>query len=236
MRGARSQVAELVTAAAALATLLVLAPLIAPLPQAALGAVVIAYSLPLIRPAEFANIRRVRRIEFRWALIAFAGVVVLGTLQGIVVAVIVSMLSLLHQTNNPPVYAVGRKRGTNVFRPCSDEHPDDEVFPGLLMLRVEGRVFFANAERIGQKMRPLIEAARPRVVLIDLRAVPDLEYTALKMLSEAEERHREQGIEVWLVGLNPEVLSVVQRSPLGERLGRERMLFNLETAVARYLA
>jgi anti-anti-sigma factor len=131
---------------------------------------------------------------------------------------------------------LGRKRGTNVFRARSDEHADDEVFEGLLMLRVEGRVFFANAERIGQKMRPLIEAARPRVVLLDLRAVPDLEYTALKMLSEAEERQREQGVEVWLVGLNPEVLSVVQRSPLGERLGRERMLFNLETAVAKYLA
>jgi MFS superfamily sulfate permease-like transporter len=53
----------------------------------------------------------------------------------------------------------------------------------------------------------LIDAARPRVVLIDLRAVPDLEYTALKMLSEAEERQREAGISLWLVGLNPEVLA-----------------------------
>ena len=74
------------------------------------------------------------------------------------------------------------------------------------------------------------------MVILDLRAVPDLEYTALKMLTEAEERQRERGVELWLVGLNPEVLNVVQRSPLGERLGRERMHFNLETAVAKYLA
>ncbi len=122
-----------------LATLLLLAPVIALMPQAALAAVVVAYSLELIKPAEFREIRRVRRTEFRWALIAFAGVVLLGTLKGILVAVIVSLLALAQQAYNPPVYALGRKRGTHVFRPLSDEHPDDETWPGLLILRVEGR-------------------------------------------------------------------------------------------------
>src|SRR5262245_16431133 len=232
--GAHSQIAALVTAAAALATMLVLAPLIAPLPQAALGAVVIAYSLPLISPAEFANICRVRRLEFYWALIAFAGVVVLGTLEGIVAAVIVSMLSLIHQTNNPPVYAVGRKPGTDVFRPFSDEHPDDETFPGLLLLRLEGRVYFGNAQRVGEKMAPLIAQAQPSVVVIDCSALTDLEYTALKMLTEAEERVRHDGITLWLAALNPEVRHVVEHAPLGQTLGRARMLFNLEAAVETY--
>ena len=90
----------------------------------------------------------------------------------------------------------------------------------------------ASARRCGRWSR----RRSPSVVVLDLRAVFDLEYTALKMLTEAEERQRERGVELWLVGLNPEVLSVVQRSPLGERLGRERMHFNLETAVAKYLA
>jgi len=133
LAGARTQAAELVTAAVAAGAMLALAPLIAPLPHAALAAVVIAYSVGLIRPAEFNKIRHVRWIEFGWALIAFAGVVVLGTLQGILAAVIVSLLSLLQQTYNPPVYAVGRKRGTDVFRPLSDEHPHDETLPDLLM-------------------------------------------------------------------------------------------------------
>jgi high affinity sulfate transporter 1 len=232
--GARSQVAELVTAAAALATLLVLAPLLAPLPQAALGAVVIAYSLPLIRPSEFRTIRRVRRIEFRWALIACAGVVVLGTLQGIVVAVLVSMLSLLHQTNNPPVYAVGRKRGTDVFRPVSEAHPDDETFPGLLLLRVEGRMYFGNAQRIGEKMAPLIAHAQPSVVVLDCSALTDLEYTALTILTVAEERARRDGITLWLAALNPDVRHVVEQAPLGQTLGRDRMLFNVAAAVEQY--
>jgi high affinity sulfate transporter 1 len=232
--GARTQVAELVTASATLTTLILLAPLIAPMPQATLAAVVVAYSLDLMQPAEFRAIRRVRRVEFRWALIAFAGVVALGTLRGIVVAVIASVLSLAQQTNNPPVYVLGRKRGTNVFRPISSEHPDDETFPGLLLLRVEGRVFFANAHRVGEKMRPLIEAASPEVVVLDCGALTDLEYTALRMLTDAEERLRDQKVTVWLAGLNPEVLEVVNRSDLGTTLGRERMCFNLEDAVQRF--
>lgn len=131
---------------------------------------------------------------------------------------------------------LGRKLGTNVFRPRSEEHPEDETFPGLLMIQIEGRLFFANAERIREKMKVLADETKPRVLALDLSGVPDLEYTALKMLIEAEKRERERGVSVWLVGLNPDVLSVIQRSSLGKVLGRERMHFNLELAVAKYLA
>ena len=67
-----------------------------------------------------------------------------------------------------------------------------------------------------------------------LRGVPDLEYTALKMMIEGEKRQRERGVRLWLVGMNPRVLEMMQRSQLGEVLGREAMHFNLETAVAKY--
>lgn len=234
--GARSQVAGLVTAGVAVATLLFLAPVMGLMPQATLAAVVIVYSVGLIQPAEFRDILRVRRMEFLWALVACAGVVILGTLKGILVAIIVSLIALAYQAAHPKVYALGRKPGTDVFRPRSDEHEEDETFPGLLMVRAEGRLFFANAQNAGERLQRLIEATNPRVVALDLSAVMDIEYSALKMLTEGEERARERGILLWLVGLNPEVLAMVQRSPLGETLGRERMLFNLQTSVARFLA
>ena len=232
--GVRTQAAGLVTAAATLLTMLLLAPFIGQMPNATLAAVVIVYSVGLIKPKEFRAILSVRRTEFFWALFAVAGVVLLGTLQGILVAIILSLFALAAQMADPPVHVLGRKPGTNVFRPRTDEHPEDESFPGLLILRLEGRIFFANAERISQKIRPLIEAQKPKVVIFDLSAVFDLEYTAHKVLLEAEERHREIGIMLWLVGLNPGVLEVVQRSPLGKILGRERMYFNLEKAIAKY--
>jgi MFS superfamily sulfate permease-like transporter len=235
LAGAQSQFAEIVTATVGLATILLLAPVLALMPQATLAAVVIVYSIGLIRPAEFQAILGIRRTEFTWALAAVLGVVLLGTLKGIIVAIVLSLVALASQVADPPVYVLGRKPGTNVFRPRTEEHPEDETYPGLLLLRVEGRMFFANAEHLGQKIRRLVAEFQPTVVAIDFSAVPDLEYTALKMLTEGEKRERERGITLWLVGLTPGVLRMVQRSPLGTALGRERMQFSLELAVARYL-
>ena len=234
LAGARTQLAELVTAVLALGTMLLLAPFIGKLPQATLAAVVIVYSIGLIKPAEFRAIRTIRRTELLWALTALVGVVLLGTLQGIVVAICVSLLALAYQESNPPVYVLRRKPGTNVFRPVSAEHPEDESFPGLLLLRPEARIFFANAANLGHKANRLIDAADPRVVILDLSAVFDVEYTALKMLIAAERRTRDDGRILCLTGLNPEVLELVRRSPLGTVLGRERMIFDLEQAVARF--
>jgi sulfate permease, SulP family len=232
--GARSQLAGVVTAAVALAIILFLAPLIGAMPHATLAAVVTVYSIGLIEREEFKAIRKVRRTEFVWALVALAGVVLLGTLQGIVVAIIVSLLALAYQVSDPAVYVLGRKSGTNVFRPRSPEHPDDQTYPGLLLVRPEGRIFFANAGRLGQKLVQLIVSERPKVVALHLRGVFDLEYTALKMWTESEKRLRDAGVTVWLVGLNPGVLAMVRQSPLGEALGDQRMFHNLEQAVAFY--
>lgn len=234
MTGAHSQISCLVTATMTLLTMLLLSPVIGLMPHAVLAGTVIVYSVGLIKPRDFLGILRIRRTEFIWALAALLGVIVLGTLKGILVAIVVSLVALGQQVADPPVHVLGRKRGTNVFRPRSPDHPDDESFPGLLLVRPEGRLFFLNAERIGDKMRPLIDAAKPSVIALDLSRVFDLEYSALKMLIEAEQRQREAGVTVWLVGLNPEVYAVIQRSPLGATLGVERMLFDLEIAVDRY--
>ncbi|WPN49511.1 MULTISPECIES: SulP family inorganic anion transporter [unclassified Pseudomonas] len=234
LAGARSQLAALVTAGLSLGTCLLLAPFIGLMPNATLAAVVIVYSVGLIEPAEFREILSVRRTEFVWALVAMLGVMLLGTLQGIVVAIVVSLVALAYQVSDPPVHRLGRKPGTNVYRPQSAENAADEQFDGLLLLRPEGRVFFANAERIGDKMRPLINDANPEVVILDLRSVFDLEYTALKMLTVAEQRMREKGVSLWMVGMSPTVWDMVVKAPLGRTLGEGHMFLNLEQAVDHY--
>jgi len=88
--------------------------------------------------------------------------------------------------------------------------------------------------RRGDRIRELVDETQPRVVALDLIPVHDLEYTALKMLVDGEQRMRERGVGVWLVRLDPEALEVVRRSPLAATLGRERMHFNLAMAVAQY--
>jgi anti-anti-sigma factor len=216
--------------------MLLLAPALGLLPQATLAALVIVYSVGLIDPAEFAAIRRVRNMEFGWALAAAAGVLVLGTLKGILVAIVVSLVSLSVQAAQPKVYAVGRKRGADVLRPLSPQHPDDETFEGLLIVRPEGRIFFANVESVAEQIRVLIARHRPRVLALDMSRVPDIEYSALRLLLDLDRRAGAQGLDWWLVALNPEVLQVVTRCGLAERLGRDRMLFNARTAIERFLA
>jgi SulP family sulfate permease len=232
--GGRTQRASLVTAAAALATMLLLAPLLGFLPNATLAAVVIVYSTSLIRPAEFRTIFNVRRMEFWWAIVATLGVLVFGTLQGILVAIVLSLIGLASQTAHPRVSVIGRKRGADVLRPLSPEHPDDETFEGLLILRPEGRLFFANAQNVADRIAALVKEHKPRVVAIDLSRVPDVEYSALQMLQEGSRRTDRGDVRYWLVGLNPGVLDVVRRAGLDKELGRERLLFNTRTAIHNY--
>jgi high affinity sulfate transporter 1 len=234
--GGQSQKASLVTAGAALATMLLLAPLLGLMPNATLAAVVIVYSVGLIQPAEFRAIRAVRTMEFRWALIACIGVLVFGTLKGIVVAIVVSMIGLASQAAFPRVSVVGRKRGADVLRPLSPEHPDDETFEGLLIVRPEGRLFFVNAQNVGEQINAFVAEHQPRVLVLDMSRVPDIEYSALQALIEGEKRLAERGIDVWLAGLNPGVLEVVRQSGLEERLGRARVLANARAAIERYHA
>ncbi|MER2268301.1 SulP family inorganic anion transporter [Methylobacterium oxalidis] len=229
--GGRTQAASLVTAAASLATMLLLAPLLGLLPQATLAAVVIVYSAGLIQPAEFQAIYRVRRMEFHWAVVAAVGVLVFGTLQGIVVAIVLSLIGLALQTAHPPVAVVARKRGADVLRPLSPEHPDDETFEGLLILRPEGRLYFANAQNVGDRIRALIAEHKPNVVVLDLSRVPDIEYSALQMLQEGARR---TSVTLWLVDCNPGVLEMVRRAGFDQELGPDRLLFNARTAIERY--
>ena len=111
---------------------------------------------------------------------------VFGTLQGIVVAIVVSLIGLSSQTAHPRVSVIGRKRGADVLRPLSPEHPDDETFDGLLIVRPEGRLFFVNAQNVAEQINALVTQYEPRVLALDLSRVPDIEYSALQMLMERE--------------------------------------------------
>jgi len=234
--GGRTQKASLVTAGVALATMLFLAPLLGLLPHATLAAVVIVYSIVLIQPVEFLAIRKVRTMEFRWAVAAALGVLVFGTLDGIVVAIVLSLIGLSSQTAHPRLSIIGRKRGADVLRPLSPEHPDDETFEGLLILRPEGRLFFVNAQYVGERIQALLDQYKPRVVALDMSRVIDIEYSALATLMEGERRATAAGTTVWVAALNPGVLEVVRSSGFAERLGPERMLFNARAVIERYQA
>jgi SulP family sulfate permease len=232
--GGRSQKASIITGLAAVTTMLLLAPLLGLMPNATLAAVVIVYSVGLIDPAEFRAILKVRAMEFRWALIAFFGVLMFGTLQGIVVAIIVSLIGLASEMARPPVYAIGRKLDADYLRPLSPEHSDDETYDGLLILRPEGRIFFVNASHVADQIKVLLAQYQPKIVALDMSRVTDIEYSALQMLIDGEERSAGMGFTLWLVALNPSVLEMVKKSGFADKLGPERLFYNARTAIRYY--
>jgi SulP family sulfate permease len=231
--GARSQLAQWVNAAAVLLTLLFLSRVIGLLPQAALGALILVAAVGMIKPETFRAIARVRRLELAWALATLIGVICIGTLEGILIAVAISILTIFYQSNHPPVYAVAYNRAQAIFRRAG-ENEADELFPGLLMLRTEGRLTFANAANAREKMQTLVAQMQPQIIVLECSAIPDIEYTALVMLTEAEENLRAQGVTLWLAAVNPDLLKTIKRSPLGVVLGEERMFFNLQKALAAW--
>jgi sulfate permease, SulP family len=232
--GAKTQMAALATALTVALALLVLAPMVGLIPEPALAALVLMAAAGLIDVGEFRAIGEYRSVELIWALVAFVGVLLLGTLEGILVAVAVSVFMLLHAANHPPAYEVGRKPGADFFRSL-ENHPDDETFPGLLIMRTEGWMNFASMPNAREKLRQLVEVAEPRVVILECSAIPDIEYSALMVLTEAERKMANAGITLWLVGLNPEPFQRIRASPLGQTLGDERMFPHLRQAIGFYL-
>lgn len=235
--GVRSQMAQWVNAVVVLLTLLLLSGVISLLPQAALAALILMAAVSMIKPEDFRAIARIRRTELMWAFTTLAGVILIGTLQGILIAVAISILTLFYQANRPPVYAIAYNREKAIFRRAG-EHEGDETFPGLLMLRMEGRLMFANVANVAEKVQAVVAETQPppQVIVLECSGIPDIEYTALVMLTESEENLRARGISLWLAAVNPDLLKTIERSPLGAALGHERMFFNLHKVLEAWQA
>ena len=164
------------------------------LAQATLGALVVVAAAGLIKPADLRMIARVRTRDFELALVAFAGVLVLGVLDGILIAVFVSIAALLYQANRPPVDVI-----------------HDEA--GVLVIRPSGRLHFANVRRANERIVAAIDAADPppQVVILDVVAIPDLEITAIAAMHDLADDLRDRGMQIWVASLTPDERRMIER-------------------------
>jgi sulfate permease, SulP family len=212
--GARTQGAEIVTAGLVALVLVALAPLFRYVPEAVLGAIVLVAAAGLLARDETRAIRRQRLQDWAFGVVTLAAVLALGTLEGILIGVVVSLLTLFWDLNHPPVVVLSRKPGTDQFRSLAS-HPDDESIPGLLVVRIESPLYFGNAHRIVDRVAELADGSdpRPRVLLLDLSAVPDADTTATAVLGERAERLASFGTEVWLAAMTDRVLAMARRGP-----------------------
>ena len=170
--GRRTPVASLATGAIVVATLILLAPLFSELPKAVLAAIIIdAVVFGMIDVAEFRRLRRVKRFDFWIAMAAVIGVLSVGVLLGVVVGIVLSLLWLINVTTRPSMPLLGRETGTHVYRDLK-EYPDDETYPGIAVIRIDGGLFFATAAALDERVRAIL-ARQPDLhsLVLDLEGV-----------------------------------------------------------------
>jgi high affinity sulfate transporter 1 len=233
--GARTQLAQLITAGMIALTLTLLTPLFEMLPQAVLGGIVLVAVSGLIDVPALRRIGAIRRRDLALSLVAVLAVLTLGILYGVLVAVVVSLLVLMYQTNHAPVVLLRREPKTGRWR--ARGQPDQmETLAGLAVVRTEGRLYFANAQRVSDHVLVLVDEVSPlpRVVVFDASLIPDLEFTALTVLDGLQRELRTRGGTLWLAGLRPVPGEMVQRA-LAQYEGRSVPLYDdVEAAVAAF--
>ena len=215
-----------------LATLILLAPLFSELPKAVLAAIIIdAVVFGMIDLAEFRRLRRVKPFDFWIAIAAVIGVLSVGVLLGVVVGIVLSLLWLINVTTRPSMPLLGRETGTHVYRDLK-EYPDDETYPGIAVIRIDGGVFFATAAALDERVRAVL-ARQPDLhsLVLDFEGVNFVDSQGAAKLSDLHELTDASAIDLRLARVKPDVSRVLAADGVIDRIGRDRIHGNVHRAV-----
>jgi high affinity sulfate transporter 1 len=235
--GAKTQMVSLIAAVAILITAAALTPIFANLPEATLGAIVIHAVWHNISFSKISQYRSITKLDYATAIVAMIGVLALGLLQGLVLAALLGLIVLLFGTKHRNTSVLGRVPETTVYRDI-EHYPEGETYPGLLIIRFDGTLFFANAHDFVTAVRQAIAAADPppRVVLIDGESINDIDATAVITVKEFQKQLRRTGIDLRVARVKTQVLDVMRRAGLEEAIPAEHIYPTVQAAVDAYLA
>lgn len=221
--GARTP-ASLVAAAAATAFVaLFLTPLFEPLPEATLGAVVIVAVAGMMKVGRLRRLWNLRRLDFWLAMIALVGVLVAPTLEALALAVVVSLGAMVWRASEPRLTFLGRPKG--YLEPVDLESQPMATIPGLLVVRPDEMLFFANATAVRDAIVLAAHETEPRptVVLLDLSLTRDADVPAVEALEDLQVRLASDGIALWLSHVRPKLLALLERAGAIETIGRDHV-------------
>jgi high affinity sulfate transporter 1 len=233
--GAKSQLTGLIGAALVALLLVFFNGLLADLPQTALAAVVIAAALSLLDLATLRHYARIRRSAFILSLVATAGVIVFGVLEGILIAVALSILLFFRRSWKPHGEVLVRTPTKTVWHSKNGD-VDIEEIPGVLIFRWEAPLFFANAGIFREQVRSLVRERQPRWVVLQCEAMTDIDVTAAAMLEQLDIELNEQGIHIAFVELRTRLHVLVHRYGLFATLDRDHFYDTIDEALAAIAA
>jgi SulP family sulfate permease len=234
--GARTGLASITSGVTVLLTLLVLAPLFSQLPKPVLGALIIeAVVMGMMNLPEMRRMYRVKRFDFWIAVAAIIGTLAFGVLAGVIIGIGLSLLWLVGVATQPQMPTLGREPGTQVFRDLVD-NPDDELVPGVVVVRLDGGLFFATADALEDRIRTLIQD-EPDVhgVVLDCEGINFLDSQGSATLDDVLVLCTQAGVELRLARVKPDVRAVLDREGILDRLGRDHLHGNVHRAVEAHL-
>ncbi len=229
--GAKSQLASLVGAGIVVSLLLFFNSLLADLPQAALAAVLIAAALSLLDLKVLVRYYRVRKSALALSVVASLGVVVLGVLQGIVIAVVLAVLLFFRRSWQPHGAVLGLVESLGGWHNVS-RYPEARQIPGIVVYRWEAPLFFANSSAFRTQVRHVVAECQPSWVVVQCEAMTDVDVSAAGMLEQLDRELNAAGIHMAFVEMRARLQELVLRYGLFETLDRDRFYPTLSAAVA----
>ena len=233
--GAKTQLTGLVAAGMVAAMLMFLPGLVKDMPQPVLAAVVISASVSLFDLAELHHLWSIRRSEFVLALACILGVAFVGVLEGIVIAVVLSILEFFQRSWQPYSAVLGQPENVSGYHDIK-RYPEAKQIPSLLMIRWDAPLFFANANLFRELVRDLIKQTTPTPVWIVIAAEPvtDVDTTAADMLVELDEELNAAGRHLIFAELKDPVKDKIVRYGLLETIDRQHFYPTIELAVGAF--
>ncbi|HXX86017.1 MAG TPA: SulP family inorganic anion transporter [Casimicrobiaceae bacterium] len=229
--GAKTALALVFASLAIGICLVFLTRLLENLPNVVLAAIVLVAVKGLINIPELRRVWKLSHMEFWVAMAAFAGVLLLGILKGVLLAAVVSMLLLIRRAAQPHVARLGRVPGTPRYSDV-ERNPDNEAVPGVLILRVESGLFYFNIDHVRDRVRQHIAAAGEglRLVVWDLSSSSYVDIAGTRMLGELQRELAERGVTLRLVEARANVRDLV-RAEIGPSIGEVTRRVSIDDAI-----
>ena len=234
--GARSGLASLTSGVVVLLTLVLLAPLFSDLPTPVLAALIIeAVIMGMMDLPEMRRLARVQRFDFWIAVAAIAGTLLFGVLAGVVIGIGLSVVWLVSVATRPSMPILGRDRDTGFFRELDGTH-DDLQYPGLVVLRLDGGLFFATSDALEDRVREVALSTTGIVgIVLDCVAIDFADSQGSAKLHEILELTEQAGATLRLARVKPAVIAVLERDHFVARIGTDRIHESIALAVEAHL-
>ena len=235
--GARTGLASLTSGVIVLLTLLVLAPVFSVLPKPVLAALIIeAVVMGMMDVPEMRRLARVARFDFWIAVAAIIATLLVGVLAGVVIGIGFSLIWLISVATRPRMPLMGREPGTHVFRDL-DEHPGDEQYPGVVVLRLDGGLFFATSDALEDRVREVaLSTSGITGIVLDCEGIDFIDSQGSAKLHEVLGLARQAGITLRLARVKPAVHDLLARDGVLDDIGAENIHGNIDHAVTAQLA